>query len=557
MKKKIITSVIITVIFALVIITYSFMALYSIQEIENSKSMLKEYNSIISELDIEKTSNLGLFKINGKVIELTIVDKDGNIKFDSSGNKGNLSEDQSIKEAESKGVGYLDTYNKKRRSDMIYCSTRLANGDVIRSGVEEPTTNIFQAQNTKYYIIALIIVLLLSIALALKLVRIIVDPIKHLESVTWKIAHGNLQTRVNVVSNDELGQLGKTFNNMADQLQSKINEVVDKQNRLESILKSMQSGVIAVDNEDRIITINPYAQKIFGINVDVTGKLLNECIEDKRIKEILSNEIVDETQVKVKRPFRRFLKIKKAMVINGYKRIGRVIAIQDITEMKRLENMRSQFVANVSHELKTPLTSIKGFAETLRYVEDEDTKIKFLNIIDKETERLTRLISDILVLSDLENNPIEELEEIFPDEIIIDAINILNEHARKKNISINFESDNSNLILGQKDKFLQIAINIIENSIKYSNDNTKIDVKSFSSKSYYYFKVKDNGIGIPKEDLPRIFERFYRVDKARKSGGTGLGLAIVKHIVKTFGGKIEVDSKVGEGTEFTLKIKHI
>lgn len=557
MKKKIITSVIITVIFALVIITSSFMALYSIQEIENSKSMLKEYNSIISELDIEKTSNLGLFKINGKVIELTIVDKDGNIKFDSSGNKGNLSGDQSIKEAESKGVGYLDTYNEKRRSDMIYCSTRLANGDVIRSGVEEPTTNIFQAQNTKYYIIALIIVLLLSIALALKLVRIIVDPIKHLESVTWKIAHGNLQTRVNVVSNDELGQLGKTFNNMADQLQSKINEVVDKQNRLESILKSMQSGVIAVDNEDRIITINPYAQKIFGINVDVTGKLLNECIEDKRIKEILSNEIVDETQVKVKRPFRRFLKIKKAMVINGYKRIGRVIAIQDITEMKRLENMRSQFVANVSHELKTPLTSIKGFAETLRYVEDEDTKIKFLNIIDKETERLTRLISDILVLSDLENNPIEELEEIFPDEIITDAINILNEHARKKNISINFESDNSNLILGQKDKFLQIAINIIENSIKYSNDDTKIDVKSFSSKGYYYFKVKDNGIGIPKEDLPRIFERFYRVDKARKSGGTGLGLAIVKHIVKTFGGKIEVDSKVGEGTEFTLKIKHI
>lgn len=557
MKKKIITSVIITVVFALVIITSSFMALYSIQEIENSKSMLKEYNSIISELDIENANKLGLFKINGKTIELTIIDKDGNIKFNSSGNEGNISYDSIIKEAENKGLGYLDKYNENKKINMIYCGTKLSNGDTIISGVEEPTTNIFQVKNTKYYIITLIIVLLLSIALALKLVRIIVDPIKHLESVTWKIAHGNLQTRVNVVSNDELGQLGKTFNNMADQLQSKINEVVDKQNRLESILKSMQSGVIAVDNEDRIITINPYAQKIFGINADVTGKYLNDCIEDKRIKEILNNETVDETQVKIKKPFRRFLKIKKAIVINGYKKIGRVIAIQDITEMKRLENIRSQFVANVSHELKTPLTSIKGFAETLRYVEDEETKIKFLDIIDKEAERLTRLISDILVLSDLENNPIEELEEIFPDGIITDAINILSEHARKKNIYINFESDNNDFILGQKDKFLQIAINIIENSIKYSNNNTKINVKSFSDKEYYYFKVEDNGIGIPKEDLPRIFERFYRVDKARKSGGTGLGLAIVKHIVKTFGGEISVDSEVSKGTEFTFKIKHI
>ena len=557
MKKKIITSVIITVVFALVIITSSFMALYSIQEIENSKSMLKEYNSIISELDIENASKLGLFKINGKTIELTIIDKDGNIKFNSSGNEANISYASIIKEAENKGVGYLDKYNENKKINMIYCGTKLSSGYTIISGVEEPTTNIFQVKNTKYYIITLIIVLLLSIALAIKLVRIIVDPIKHLESVTWKIAHGNLQTRVNVVSNDELGQLGKTFNNMADQLQSKINEVVDKQNRLESILKSMQSGVIAVDNEDRIITINPYAQKIFGINVDVTGKYLNDCIEDKRIKEILNNETVDETQVKIKKPFRRFLKIKKAIVINGYKKIGRVIAIQDITEMKRLENIRSQFVANVSHELKTPLTSIKGFAETLRYVEDEETKIKFLDIIDKETERLTRLISDILVLSDLENNSVEELEEIFPDGIITDAINILSEHARKKNIYINFESDNNDFILGQKDKFLQIVINIIENSIKYSNNNTKINVKSFSDKEYYYFKVKDNGIGIPKEDLPRIFERFYRVDKARKSGGTGLGLAIVKHIVKTFGGEISVDSEVSKGTEFTFKIKHI
>lgn len=558
MKKKIITSVIITVIFALVIITSSFMALYSIQEIESTKNMLKDYNSIIANLNVHKKEELDLFKIDGQKIEVTIIDKNGNVKIDSLGeNDKDLNDNPEVKEARAKGIGYSNKYSENTKSDMIYCASKLDNGDIIISGIEEPDRSIFKSENTKYYIIVLVVVLLLSIALALKLVRIIVDPVKHLESVTAKIANGNLQTRVNVISNDELGQLGKTFNNMADQLQSKINEVVDKQNRLESILKSMQSGVIAVDNNDKIITINPYAQKIFGINTDVSGKPLSECIEDKRVKEILNNDIVDATQVKIKKPFRRFLKIKKATVINGYKRIGKVIAIQDITEMKRLENMRSQFVANVSHELKTPLTSIKGFAETLRYVEDEETKLKFLDIIDKETERLTRLISDILVLSDLENNPTEELEGFFPDEIINDAVNILSDHAKKKDIDVTFKSSNDNYILGQKDKFLQVAINIIENSIKYSNEGAKVDINSFSNKGYYYLSVKDNGIGIPEEDLPRIFERFYRVDKARKSGGTGLGLAIVKHIVKSFGGDIEVKSKLGEGTEFVFKIKYI
>lgn len=440
---------------------------------------------------------------------------------------------------------------------MVYCATKLSDGTIVRSSVPESTVKIFYEENIKYYIVLAFIVLLLSITLALKLVRIIVEPVKHLESVTSKIANGNLQTRVNINSDDELGHLGKTFNNMADQLQSKMNEIVDRQNRLESILNCMQSGVIAVDNNNDIITINPYAKKIFGINSNVTGKSLNGCIEDKRIKDILKNEDGSELQVKIKKPVRRFLKIKTATVINGYKKIGRVIAIQDITEMKRLENIRTQFVANVSHELKTPLTSIKGFAETLRYVDDDETKNKFLDIIDKETIRLTRLINDILVLSNLESNTIEEMEELLPDEIIYDVIDILSEQANKKDIKITFDRENINYILGQKDKFMQIALNIIENSIKYSENGDKIFIKSFSKDGYYNFIVKDTGIGIPKEDLPRIFERFYRVDKSRKSGGTGLGLAIVKHIVKSFGGTIEVKSELNKGTEFIFRIKHI
>ena len=225
--------------------------------------------------------------------------------------------------------------------------------------------------------------------------------------------------------------------------------------------------------------------------------------------------------------------------------------------MKRLENIRSQFVANVSHELKTPLTSIKGFAETLRYVDDEETKNNFLDIIDKESERLTRLINDILVLSNLESNNVEKLEEFMPDEIVREVVNILQNQAIKKSINLTFKSNSKSYILGQRDKFFQVALNIIENGIKYSNEGDTVTVTSYNEDGNYILKVKDTGIGIPEEDLPRIFERFYRVDKARKSGGTGLGLAIVKHIVKSFGGNIEVKSELNKGSEFIFKIKHL
>ena len=566
MKKKIVTSVIITIVFALAILTLSFITLSSAQEIKNTKDILRNYNNIVA-MSILKYNEkldedtLNDFKIGNTTIRFTIINKDGTVIFDSKNNdKGNKYLDrEEIKMANENvnGIGYSERYSETLGENMVYCATKLSDGTIVRSSVPESTVKIFYEENIKYYIVLAFIVLLLSITLALKLVRIIVEPVKHLESVTSKIANGNLQTRVNINSDDELGHLGKTFNNMADQLQSKMNEIVDRQNRLESILNCMQSGVIAVDNNNDIITINPYAKKIFGINSNVTGKSLNGCIEDKRIKDILKNEDGSELQVKIKKPVRRFLKIKTATVINGYKKIGRVIAIQDITEMKRLENIRTQFVANVSHELKTPLTSIKGFAETLRYVDDDETKNKFLDIIDKETIRLTRLINDILVLSNLESNTVEEMEELLPDEIIYDVIDILSEQANKKDIKITFDRENINYILGQKDKFMQIALNIIENSIKYSENGDKIFIKSFSKDGYYNFIVKDTGIGIPKEDLPRIFERFYRVDKSRKSGGTGLGLAIVKHIVKSFGGTIEVKSELNKGTEFIFRIKHI
>ena len=344
---------------------------------------------------------------------------------------------------------------------------------------------------------------------------------------------------------------------MADQLQAKIREVVDKQNRLESILRSMESGVIAVDGDDTVITINPYAKRVFGIRRDISGEKISKYIKDYDINTFLNEEDDSEKEVKILHPVERELRIKKASIIDGIDRIGKVIAVQDISDIKRLENMRSQFVANVSHELKTPLTSIKGFTETLKYVEDEETRKKFLDIIEKEADRLGRLINDILILSKIESDISGEEDEFLPNKVVDDVINMVKVLADNKNITIELDERNYDLLFGDKDRFLQLVLNIVENSIKYSNEGSTVKISSFTKGDNYNLIVEDNGIGIPKEDIPRIFERFYRVDKARKSGGTGLGLAIVKHIVKTFNGNIKVESVLGVGSKFIIQIKHI
>lgn len=558
MKKKILTSVIITVLFALVIITSSFFALVSMQEVDNTRNILINYNSIMANWKEMSKESVNLLRINGNIIDVTVTNKDGKVIFDNT--QEGKTVDLNCKEYTSIGrdnIGYFEGYSSYYKKDMIFSTLRLGDGTIIRSGVPVGTLDVLYSKNISYYLGVLAVVFVLSIALALKLVRIIIDPVKNLEYVSSKIANGDLQTRIEITSNDELGYLGMSFNNMADQLQSKINEVMDKQNKLESILKSMQSGVIAVDKEDSIILLNPYAKKILGINKEVVGLKLKDVMYKKLYNEILLEEYDTAKEIKVKSPVRRILRVKKTWIINGYEKIGIVISIQDVTEMKRLENMRTQFVANVSHELKTPLTSIKGFAETLRFVEDTETRDKFLDIIDKESERLRRLIDDILVLSNLESRSSEDLIEFYPEEVIEDALNILEDHAKRKNIKLIYHSNNNDKILGHNDKFLQLVINLVENAIKYSECDKEVLIESSSDDEYYTFRVKDNGYGIPKEDLPRIFERFYRVDKSRKGGGTGLGLAIAKHISKSFGGDIKVESEFGKGSEFTFKVKHL
>lgn len=558
MKKKIITLVVITVIFALVIVTSCFIGLVNISTIKDAKETLAIYNECVVREDYKDSKLLSLYKFKDNLVRFTVINKEGEVIFDNEITKlDNHNNRQEIIDAFKNGSGSSVRYSESLSTSMVYVATKIDDNTVIRSSVPVNSIRVFTSGTLKYYIAIILLVFVLSLFLAVKLVKIIVYPINELQKVTSKIENGDLNKRAIIYNYDEIGFLAQTFNNIADQLEIRIIDSLDKKNKLEAILESMESGVIAIDNNENIILINSYSQKLFDLKEDNIGKKISDCIIDYDLINFI-REIpeIGTKEIKLFHPIERELRVKKSPIINYLNNsIGIVITVQDITDIKRLENMRSEFVANVSHELKTPLTSIKGFSETLRYVDDSETKNKFLDIIDKESERLTNLINDILILSNIENIHKMESEYFNPGDVIENVLDMVKSQAYKKSIIIKYNDCFNSEILGSKDKFHQLAVNLIENAIKYSNENGIVKIYLTLEEQYFVFKVKDNGIGIPKNDIPRIFERFYRVDKSRSTRGTGLGLAIVKHIVKLFNGEISVKSKVGRGSTFTVKIK--
>lgn len=562
MKNKILSLVIITVLSAILMVTCLFTVVTNVEQIKSTKDSLKSINFLIAQSGNEVTDKIKQYdniKINEMKLRFTLIKTDGSVVYDSESNTTeNHSDRDEVIQALEYGEGYVSRYSKTMDLNYIYYATKINDDLIIRSSVPVNTIKLTQRERIKYYIPLVFVTVIFSVFLSLRLVRKIVEPVKELESVTLKMANGDYKIRAKVNSNDELGILGDSFNHMADELQLKIQEVVNNQTKLESIFNSMDSGVVAVDNENNVISINPAAELLLGIKKSIVGEKLTDYVSDHEINGFLMKSEEDDKEITILHPIERNIKIKKSEMIDKKINLGKVISFQDITDMKRVELMRSQFVANVSHELKTPLTSIKGFAETLRIVDDSATREKFLDIIDKEAERLTRLINDILVLSNIESNLVADVEEFRPGIVIEETLNIVRKTARNRNVSVEFEDNSSECILGDRDKFYQLVLNLIENAVKYSKEKEGyVKISSHNDGGYYHLKIEDNGIGIPDEDISRIFERFYRVDKSRKKGGTGLGLAIVKHIVKIFNGEINVKSKLGEGTTFEVKIPYM
>ncbi|HAT4315070.1 TPA: HAMP domain-containing protein [Clostridium perfringens] len=567
MKKRIIIFTTLIITFFLAIMTSMYLVISNHKYLEESKNVLNEYNKVIALLLENDNGNIKseLERIESsndmKNIRITYISKDGNLIFDTHKELINNNESylkrQEIIEAIESGLGSSVRYSNDLHQNMIYSALKLKDGSIVRTSIAVENAKILDSINSNYLLVGVILSLVIALLLTVKITNIILNPLKELEQLTSTIASGNFHKRVKINSkDDEIQRLGKSFNYMAEQLEITMERFKDKQNGLEAILKSMGSGVIAFDRDMNVLMINPYAKKIFGISGEIIGNKLLDYITDKEVLKAFFDE-KDRVEIEVNyNDDPKILKIRKASIINEPEIIGTVVVIQDITDIKKLENMRSQFVANISHELKTPLTSIKGFAETLRYVDDDETRNKFLSIIDEESDRLARLLEDILCLYEIEQKRSTVLEEFNVDEEIEKVYMLLNDQAKKKGVEIFLDTNSNCVLMGDKDKFKQMLLNLVSNSVKYTEKGGKVRVESYNRDMNLILVIEDNGIGISAEDLPRIFERFYRVDKARsrESGGTGLGLAIVKHIVRLFDGEINVTSELGVGTKIVITI---
>ncbi|MCR4430073.1 MAG: cell wall metabolism sensor histidine kinase WalK [Tepidanaerobacteraceae bacterium] len=391
-------------------------------------------------------------------------------------------------------------------------------------------------------------------------------PLKEMIRVTKAYANGNFAESIHVNYPDELGDLGETINFMASRLQKSMHELDERATRMESILRGMVDGILAVDNAGRIMLVNPVAEKMFNIRApDVTGRYLIEVIRNYELNEFikasLKRGIVSFKEL-IFLPDEQILRVHVSPIEDfSGKTLGIVAVIRDITELRRLEKVRSDFVANVSHELRTPLTSIKGFVETLLdgAYKDPNLSKRFLSIIDFETGRLNRLINDLLDLSQLETNQIKlQIETVKLPEFVDEIIAIFDARLGEKSLSFStYIPDDLPGVKADPDWLRQVFINLVDNAVKYTPPRGKIWIEAEEKGDFVEIRVCDTGIGIPGQDISRIFERFYRVDKARSRqlGGTGLGLSIVKHIIKSLGGEIKVESKVGKGSKFIFLLK--
>ena len=408
---------------------------------------------------------------------------------------------------------------------------------------------------------ALLLAIIIAVIIGYLLSRTITVPIISLTKRAERLAGGDFESIAPSSSIDEIGRLSNTFRHMAATLHDTIDEVNSEKTKVETILQNMTDGILAFNMQGGLIHINPEAQRIINrtyINDLQFDSFFKEIGGDITLGELVyfRQDAPMERQVKLNGRYIRF----NFVTFNINNAVGGVLVVMhDITRQEKLELSRREFVANVSHELRTPLATVKSYAETLMDVDDLPLKNKFLGVIVKETDRMTRIVKDLLTLTKLDEKQAgpPALEKIDIRAFLEDVVGKMQLTAQKNELALSYKAVNETPVFeGDRDKLEQVVVNILSNAVKYTSPGGKIDV--FSGRIYndIYVKVVDTGMGIPKENLPRIFERFYRVDKARsrETGGTGLGLAIAKQIMDDMGGGIRISSQEGVGTEVVISI---
>jgi len=497
-------------------------------------------------------------KVGGRI---TVIDPSGVVLADSERTAeevhrmDNHSTRPEVQEALVQGSGESMRHSATLNEDMLYFALPLnLKRGVIRFAL--PVTEVHQRVTAfqKDLLKVGAAAFLVAIGVAWMTMRKISEPLR------------DLLSSMGMETQDELGDLARTYSTMAARIEEKVRDLSRERTQLGAILSTLIESIVAIDHQGKLLFLNPAAKKLFGIQTeDLRGRPYLEVLRHSPLNEVLSETLSQrhtvQKEITLHAPEERVISVHALPVDYGQGQTGVLAALHDITELRKLETIRRDFAANVSHELKTPLTSIKGYVETLLdgAVEDTEHSRSFLTTIQEHTNNLSRLIDDILDLSAIESDRVVfRFESIIVKEVADKIMKALEPMAKAKKVSIKLNLPESlPKVLADREKLAQIIMNLIDNAIKFNKAGGRVTLSASPQENMLLIKVEDTGRGIPAEDLPRVFERFYRGDKShsREVPGTGLGLAIVKHLVEAHQGTIEVRSVPEQGSSFQFTLR--
>ncbi|MGB7282054.1 MAG: ATP-binding protein [Candidatus Acidiferrum sp.] len=502
---------------------------------------------------------------------VTVIAADGRVLAESQSDSQSMENDASrpeFLEAMAKGDGRSLRHSVTLNRDLLYYAVRQYTPAglpiVLRFALPPETADEVLSSFRNRLWVASFFILLVAGGIAMLISRSHTDRVERLKEFSRRVAEGDFRPLPRDGSGDALEALGIALNSTAARLDRTIRTLTEERNLSSAILGSMVEGVAVVNNSERLVFANPGFAEILDLDVPPTsGSALVEVVRQtellEAVRKVLSGEPRVQSEIVTGTLRQHYFAITVAAVRAG-DTTGAVVVLHDITELRRLERVRRDFVANVSHEFRTPLTAIQGFAETLLAgaLDDPQNRTRFLEIILEHSRRLARLTEDLLVLSKMDAERLElEIQRLRVSQLVESCLETAQRRAAEKNLRISVTMPKHLPdIAGDRRRLAEVLQNLLDNAIQYTIPGGQIILSAKTAEAEVILTVSDTGIGIPKSDQPRIFERFYRVDvaRSREAGGTGLGLAIAKHLVEVHGGRLWVDSEVGQGSHFHFSV---
>lgn len=537
--------------------------------------VIPQFQARLSPLQAEAVDRLCKELGQRSATRLTVILPSGRVVGDSSQNPArmdNHADRPEFQPAIKGGIGVSTRLSFTEETPMMYVAAPVMDQGRVTAVVRASLTVAFidRVLNAMYVKIALggMGAALLAALLSLWMARRLSAPLKEMQQAAQRFAQGDLRVKVPVPPSDELASLAEALNYMAAQLDQRLRTVIRQRQEQEAVLASMVEGVLAVDHQERLITLNQAGGRLLGVDPEaVRERFLPEVVRHSDLQNFVTRALASPRQVDGEVVLRdsgrdRLLQLRGTTLrdLQG-KAFGALIVINDVTRLRRLEQARRDFAANVSHELKTPITSIKGFVETLLAgaMQEPENARSFLQIIAKHADRLNEIIDDLLSLSRIEQDSEQGKIALATGglkEVLDNAIQSCRERAAAKDIEIDLTCPDDLAAAINAPLLLQAVVNLIDNAVKYSPAARPVQVEASRDTGEVVIQVRDQGPGIAPEHLPRLFERFYRVDpgRSRKVGGTGLGLAIVKHIAQAHGGYVTLKSAPGKGSAFLIHL---